>query len=138
MSQELRRAGWCTNDSSGRSGLEAVHRQDEDAFDPLALTGVPETRLPLDHPDCRSAHSPMTDRLTALTTWWEVLGTAGRDQIAAVARDGGSSVPGELFEGLIDAGVLSVRAAQRRAVTAGRHTFPMPADVMADVLAQPN
>lgn len=67
--------------------------------------------------------------------WWAKLNTVGRDQITALARDGGSFLPGDLFEGLVVAGVLVVTMAQRLNVMAGA-TFPMPADVLAFVLAQ--
>lgn len=80
----------------------------------------------------------MTDRVPALTTWWGRLDTAGWDQLAAIARDGGSYLPGDLFDGLVDAGVLAVTAEQRRGVVAGHQTFPIAADILAYVLAHSN
>lgn len=78
----------------------------------------------------------MSARAEAVARWWAGVGVAGRDQAHALARDGGSYLPAELFSDLVDAGVLTVTPEQRRAVADGGASFPMPADIVAYVLSR--
>lgn len=79
----------------------------------------------------------MGDRLPAIKGWWARLPVADRDAARDTALRGGY-LPVDMFLALVDARVLVVTEGHRRSVERGDATFPMPADVLTYVLADPH